>query len=329
MKAYHFNDGLEQLATQVRGDEHIYLGVRPQEFHAGNMLTMVAYPLLFCRAVANQGKSVRFSFYVFINDWEQDALDGPNPIDYPFNVYPLHTTFQYMPYRGNRAESTVDHWEPIIIGQIKRIQREFPEVTIVPVRNSAMKCNKRMRSAVLTTIRHPEIVADTLRKHASFTLLDEPIVYALAVCPACTYVRGKTTVTDQQNKPEITHHCDQCGTVTVGDYEAFDYWFYHKPLALPRIQHYAIDICITGSDHYNEGDHAVRQELMERYGIDVPVPVTLYAPVLIGSDGRKMSKSKANYFSLPFTKIMQLAQQHKNEAEILPLTDTNGSQIKS
>jgi len=76
MKPYFLHQGLLELAPTLEGGENIYLGVRPYAFHAGNIVAMVIYPLLLCEEVEKLGKKAQFSFFVFINDWEQDRLAG-------------------------------------------------------------------------------------------------------------------------------------------------------------------------------------------------------------------------------------------------------------
>lgn len=96
MKPYFFQTGIKQLAQEITGKENIYLGIKPYGFHAGNMLPFVLYPMLLCEEVKKLGKEPEFNIFIFINDWEQDRLAGPNVKSYPFNVFPENTTFQYV-----------------------------------------------------------------------------------------------------------------------------------------------------------------------------------------------------------------------------------------
>jgi hypothetical protein len=105
MKPYFLYDGIIELAQTLAGTENIYLGIRPYAFHAGNMVTMVVYPLLLCREIEKLGKEAQFNFFIFINDWEQDRLAGPDTKTYPFNIFPLNTTFQYATNPDNPSKN--------------------------------------------------------------------------------------------------------------------------------------------------------------------------------------------------------------------------------
>lgn len=290
MKPYFCLSGIKDLAQDLKGNENIYLGVRPYGFHAGNMSTLVAHPILLCKELLILGKIPRFNFYLFINDWEQEKLDGVDPQLYPFNILPKHTTWQFMPDPIDSNYSIVDFWEPIIKNNVQIITHYFPKTKINAVRNSSMKLFPLMKSCLLKTIKKPEIVSTALRQYTNRKILNNAI-YASAVCPECKAARGITRVA---NHDRIIHVCTNCQVKCSGKYEDFEYWFYHKPLALPRIGTYCIDLCITGLDHYQEGDYQVRQKLLEEYKINVAPPKTLYTPVILGRNNLTMGKSKGN-----------------------------------
>src|SRR3989344_4571671 len=75
MKPYFFQKGIEELAHEVKGNENIYLGIRPYGFHAGNMLAFIIYPLLLCEEVRKMGVIPSFNIFIFINDWEPIILE--------------------------------------------------------------------------------------------------------------------------------------------------------------------------------------------------------------------------------------------------------------
>lgn len=289
MKPYFYNNGIKKLAKEITGEENIYLGIRPYGFHAGNMLSHVVYPILLGQELAQRGIEPKFNIYIFINDWEQGGLAGPDLKKYPFNIYPKDFTFQYMRDPKNPNINIVDYWEPIIVENVKNIQTYFPKINIKSVRNSAMKDHPIMKKYLLYTIGNPHVVANILKKTRK-TVLDKPISYALAVCPKCNKVRGETILKEEK----IIHRCFNCNNKTEGDYFDFDYWFYHKPLALPRLEIYNINICITGVDHYDEGDFIIRKELIKAYGSKAKYPKTLYTQLILARDGNVMEKSKGN-----------------------------------
>lgn len=309
MKTYFFQKGIRQLAKEITGKENIYLGIRPYGFHAGNMLPHVLYPVLLSEEVKRIGKKPEFNLFVFINDWEQDGLAGPDVEKHPFNVFPKNTTFQYTSDPDHDNMNIVDRWEPIIVNQVKEVSRLFPGVKVRSVRNSQMKKSPVMRKHLLFTIQNPQILANILRKYTDKEVLREPLSYALAVCPDCKKTRGRTTY----SHGKVHHFCTDCHKDFSGDYLDFDYWLYHKPLALPRLEIFDIDICITGLDHYNERDFTVRQELIKQYGSKAKFPRTLYTQVVLGRDGNVMGKSRGNAETISIAELRDLFNKYPNE----------------
>jgi len=313
MSAFFLNKGIKDIANTLTGNENVYLGIRPYGFHAGNMLPLVVYPLLLCDELTKIKIEPRFTFFVFINDWEQDGLSCPDVKNYPFNIYPKNTTFQYMESKEKPLMNMVDYWEPVILENVKRIQQEYPSVRINSIRNSEMKYSPVMKKYLLLTIKKPNIIANILRKHTKNKVLKRPLAYAMAICPNCQKAKGESKV---EKEDMIIHTCEHCGKVTKNIYENFDYWFYHKPLAIPRLEVYDIDICITGLDHYNEGDYTSRQELIKAYKSKAKMPKTLYTPIVLGKNGRVMGKSRGNTEVIDTKYLQKLVKKNKNKEYI-------------
>lgn len=315
MKPYFHYQGICDLAETLTGNERIYLGIRPYGFHAGNATTLVVYPYLLCKELERLGKMPHFTFYVFLNDWEQESLDGPNPKLYPFNVMPKFTTWQYVKDPVDEKRSAVDFWEKVIINNINLVKHYYPNVNIIPSRNSQMKFYPEMKSTIYKTINHPEILMKILKKYTNKDILSEPAIFASAVCPYCHAARGVTSGNMSENT--IFHLCGVCGKNTDGKYDDFDYWLYHKPLALPRIVAFNIDVCITGLDHYDEGDFVVKQKLLESYGFKYKYPKTLYSSSIFGMDGNVMGKSKGNAKLIDLDKLINLILSQKDSKKII------------
>jgi lysyl-tRNA synthetase class I len=197
-----------------------------------------------------------------------------------------------------------------------KVKDKFPHIKVKCIRNSSMKNNLKLKYYLLKTIKEPHIVLNAIKKYTNKKTLNSPISYAMAVCPKCHLVRGKT---DVMKKDVIRHFCGACGSVSEDNYEKFDYWFYHKVLALPRLDIFNIDLCITGLDHYNEGDFLVRKKLIEDFGNNIKLPKTLYAPTILGSDGRQMGKSKGNDVSIEIDDLVNLISSHDGDKIIIPL----------
>lgn len=310
MEAFFYLNGIKKLSKKISGEENIYLGIRPYGFHAGNMLTLVVYPMMLCQQLQTLGIEPKFNIYIFINDWEQDGLAGPNLKDYPFNIYPQNTTFQFIKMKNNTY--LVDYWEPIIYENIARINKHFPRVKITTIRNSSLKTNPIMKKHLIFSINNPHIIANILRKHTKKNLLDKPLSFAMAVCPECNKVKGNS----KYFRGKIHHYCNNCNKLSINNYEYFEYWYYHKPLAIPRIEIFNIDICITGSDHYKEGDFKIRKSLIEKFNSKSNYPLTLYAPILYGRNGEIMGKSKGNYEDIKFNQLIKLVKKYTNQTAV-------------
>lgn len=301
MKPYFLFDGITQLAKELSGNENIYMGIRPYGFHAGNQLAFMVYPYLLCEELEKYGKNAKFNFHIFLNDWEQDSLEGPDLKKYPFNVTPKNTTFQFLPSE-EKDKSMVEYWEPIIVKNVKEALADFSNVSIIPVRNSQMKKFPLMKNVIINTIKNPKLIWETLKKHSGKQMTNSPCVYCTAICKECNSAKTETVVEESK----ILAHCLSCNSKNIGNYDSFEYWLYHKPLALPRIAHYNIDLCITGLDHYNEGDFISRKELFKVYGIDLKYPKILYTPTVLGADGNQMGKSKKNDIYIDFQNLLTI-----------------------
>jgi len=276
---YLYYCGLKQLASEMRGDEKIHMGIRPFGFHAGNILALVAYPFLLCEALEALQKHVNVEFIISINDYEQDALAGPDIRAFPFNIYPEFTSLKFAK-DPNTGHIYVDHWQPIIEKNLLELKKYFPNVQFNFIRNSELKSEPEFKRLLL----------DTIRKLTGKIVLDEPLQFAGILCPTCHAAAGKTTVTDER----ISWKCDHCSYQCDGVYEDFDYWWHHKPLLIARLKIYQVDITLSGGDHYQEGDFEVRQGFIDRYYSNFKTPKMLFTPIMIAENGLKMSKSRKN-----------------------------------
>ncbi|MBI4185662.1 hypothetical protein HY524_01260 [Candidatus Berkelbacteria bacterium] len=291
MKPYLYFQGLLDLAQEVDGSETIHVGIRPYGFHAGNTVALVIYPLLFCKYVQQAGTPVRFTFIVSINDWEQDALTGPDFRRYPFNIQPSNTTIYYLPDEEGCCASLIDHWQPRIEQEMRRITDQFPNVTLKFIRNSMLIDDPFSRQLLIRTITHPREFFELFKANSDKETLDAPIQYATATCPVCHSARGETVCVDADT---VTVKCVMCQSKTTGRMEDFQYWWYHKPLLLARLKAFDVQLTLSGGDHFTEGDFNIRRALIERYAPSYIEPRMLFTPTLIAENGQKMSKSRNN-----------------------------------
>ena len=313
-KAFFYNQGLENLSNSMKGNENIYLGIRPYGFHAGNKIPFLVYPYLICKHLEARGIAPALKLWLFINDWEQDAFDTTvvDNSQHPFNVIPKFTTFQFTGY-ADGGGGIVDYWETEIIQSVLLLKKHFSGIQIRTVRNSHMRDNPAMKDVVLKTISNPQLVRNVLQQATGKIILDTPLSYCKPICPKCRAAKTESTV---HGEDEISLTCTHCGLEGSYNYHLLHYWLYHKPLALPRIQEFKIDICITGGDHYREGDFDSRSQLFKAYGMEIPNIRTLYTPTLVGRNGLPMGKSKGNYEDLDFDFLLQLIGEQKDKSHV-------------
>lgn len=308
-KPYLLMDGLDEIARNFTGTEHIFLGIKPYGFHAGNKIPFVVYPLLLCKKMLEYGKEPCFSFFVFINDWEQDGFDKEciDMTKFPFNVYPRGTTYQF----SKTAE--VVYWTQKIVDSVSDIKSFFPNIQIKCVKNSEMRDMPYMKDVVLKTIQNPSLLSDIMKDLGYPIKKDFPHVYCTPICPECKSARTNAKV---MNGDYIALECTTCRH--KGEYSYYDlyYWLYHKILALPRIKTFEIDLCISGLDHYLEKDFDSRNALYKAYNIKMKPTYILYTNKLLGRNGLQMGKSRNNYEDLDVEQLQKLVLEYPNSMEI-------------
>lgn len=315
---YLSNSGLKRLAKEVTGSERIHMGIRPCGFHAGNLTALYVYPYLFCEEVKRLGKPVNFTFFLSINDYEQDELDGPDYRRYPFNVFPKKTILYYSPDPDGCHEFVIDHWLPIIKKSILHLKNNFPDIQVYFVRNSELKADLKFKEILTSTLRNPLEQADIYRRFTDKEILDSPIQYAGAVCPICKKTKGVTRA-HRVNGEYIRWDCGTCGISLNAPYNHYDYWFYHKPLFIARLSIFNIDITFSGGDHFSEGDFLTRREFIKRFNPGLETPKMFFAPLLLAEDGEKMSKSRRNVkFGDPKKLIEFCRDTNMDEIKISP-----------
>lgn len=290
---YLFNDGMRKLAFEVVGSERIHMGIRPCGFHAGNVVALYVYPFLFCEEVERLGKTANFTFFVSINDYEQDELDGPDYRTNPFNIGPKLSTLGYTPDPEGCHEYIVDHWLPVIKKSLLKLKERFPSIQIYFVKNSDIKSDIKFKEILNSTLRNPFEQAEIYKRFTDKEVLAMPLAYASVVCPICKRTKGKTT-TDRANYEYIKWDCGTCGISLDAPYDHYDYWFYHKPLFTARLCIFNIDISFSGGDHFSEGDFQIRKEFIKRFNPGLKIPKMLFTPLVLSLDGEKMSKSRSN-----------------------------------
>lgn len=313
---YLYNEGLDKLVNDVSGSERIHMGIRPFGFHAGNLVSLYVYPYLFCEKVEKIGKPVNFIFFVSINDYEQDELDGPDYKKYSYNIYPKSTTLGYLKDPLMCHELNIDHWFPLIKSSISKLKDRFPDIQIYFVKNSELKNDLKFKEILTSTINNPIEQLDIYKRFTKKEILPSPIQFAGVVCPLCKKTKGKTTL-DQVNDGYIKWECITCGISLNQPYTNFDYWFYHKPLFTARLSIFNIDIAFSGDDHFSDGDFHIRQEFIKKFNPSLKVPKMFFAPLVLTEDGNRMSKTQKNTkFGIP-NKLIDFCRNNLNKEILL------------
>lgn len=326
-KPYLYLAGLKKLAKETLGTETVHVGIRPYGFHGGNVMALVIYPMLLCEFTEKAGKKARFKFIVSINDWEQDVLSGPDPRKYPFNVFPGKTILKYTPDDQGCCESVVDHWEPVIKKCVNSIRKKNPDVSIQFIRNSKMRRPKFSKELLWETLTDPYKQFEIYTKVPGKEFLQRPILYAAPVCPTCKTAVRNYSVAGTHKLKLACAVCDAGGSYPIAE---LDFWWYHKPLLLARMNAFKIDITISGGDHFSEGDFMIRRELIKEYCPHLKEPRMLFTPLVVLPNGEKMSKSRnnalfvdaatvlaqsRNNFCDTFTVVPSIISQNQNEQD--------------
>ena len=312
-KVYVGLPGVASLASEMQGDETIHIGIRPYELHAGNKLAIIAYPILICQELERLGKEPRLTFLLSLNDWEQRVLVGTNIYEYTFDVRPLDITIQYAT-EPDGTTLTAPFWGEKITDAMREITDRYPNVMIKPFFNSDLHRHEAMKSVVVQTLEKPQEIKDLMIEITKKPTDNSLVQFAATVCPSCHDANTRTDIQSGTFRVE----CTVCGHVANGQYEDFMYWLHHNPLFAARWKAFGFGYSLCGGDHLAEGDVEVRRALYRYFFNEEPPELGMvFSPILVGSDGNKMSKSRDNYFDASIDDILVAATQ---EGEKIHLT---------
>lgn len=314
-RPYLYLDGLKNLANDLIGNEKIHVGIRPYGFHAGNVLTIISYPKILCEEFKiKHDKEPEFNFILSINDWEQDALDGPDYKKFPFNIYPKNTSIQMIHSDASSSIKMTDYWEPIIENVFKYSLRDFPNLKINLFRNSSLKNTPAFKELLIETIKNPKKQYEIYKQYSKFEFLDSPILYGGVICTKCTSSHGFTNIYNDK----ILWKCIECGISEEKNYEEYEYWWYHKTLLVARMKHFKFDVLLSGGDHFNENDFQIRQALFREFIPEIKIPKMFFGAIVLSNiDGKRMSKSKDNSLFVDIEKLYDVAKNNYSESILI------------
>ncbi len=287
--------GLIQASKEMHGSETMGIGIRPFGFHAGNMTSIVAYPILLCEEMRKLGKEPHFDLHCFLNDIEQHSIVGhekdPDNDD-EANIYPAGKTLQFTLAPDGFEGSVVDYWQPLITNGVMEITKRFP-----CVRLSIHKTSDLKKMPIFTDIVHKAIVfadeiADLTEQHLCMPV-HRPADFVRAVCPAC-----KVPAKNTKNAEEVGSvflECQKCGKELVAPIDKLDWWLQHRIVTLPKLLvGSGFDVWMMGFDHYEQKETPVRLALAKMFGITAKNYTAIHAPLIHSFDGKKMGKSNHN-----------------------------------
>ncbi len=338
-----YRNGLKKMAKQIQGTEKVHIGIRPLGFHAGNKMALLVYPYLLCEEFEKTERRPAFQFFISLNDFEPNELKyleksprgkffykkisayGDNEPTYGSNIFCEETSIGNIPDHNGCCPTIVDHYEKVIQREVDDLfSNRFPSVKFRFVRNSELLSNIIFQKYLKLSIENPDEIAKIIQSSTNQAVLTDQAHYAGAVCPSCKKADGKTLLADEN---KIEFNCHSCGKVSNGGFEDFDYWIYHKPLLIPRLLIFKIDLCIRGGDHYQAGNVNVTSALLKRFEPGFNIPMTLITPVIVDEFGRKLSKSYGNTIDIPTRQLLDFAR--KANAPAFGTTQILGTTMKN
>jgi len=330
-KTYVCWKGLEEAAKDVKGDEKISIGIRPYGFHAGNELTLFVYPWHFCNLVKRLGKEPKFTFFISLNDMEPERLKYLYPdkntgyyykkeeltlkeeVPFEYNIFPRDTSFQYTADKEGCCNSMAEHWSKIIEAKVLRLKEDFPLLTFQFIKSSSIKNDPLYKKALKLGIEHPEVLGRIASQHEKVCFEDGCLSWAGAICPTCHSAQGKTMISGET----ITFECSDCGEKYAGSMNKTSFWMHHMLLLAPRLKLFGIDLFFRGYDHYACNHISINEQLYEALCGEILDIKTIVPPLIVGADGKKMSKTWSNEKVLNTQKLKSLAEACKGEKLVL------------
>lgn len=122
-----------------------------------------------------------------------------------------------------------------------------------------------------------------------------PAEFARAVCNSC-YEPVPTTSISQG----IVYVNCRCGNNTKDNFEKFDYWMNHNLLGITKLSpDYNFSLWMLGYDHKQYHSGAVKERIIDEFGLAAKSCSRVYAPLILREDGKKMGKSNGNVGYIP------------------------------
>ncbi|MBI2941667.1 MAG: hypothetical protein HYY04_14635 [Chloroflexi bacterium] len=303
MTRHFFASGLHELAASLPEDAVVHAGARPYGLHAGNRLPIVVYPILLAEELRRLGHAGGYRHLVTLNDWDTDGLvHAPG---YPVNFIPRGRSFQHQVDPAGCCASLVDHWERQLGMELRPLTDRHPEVAVEIRRVSSYRAVPAFADTLRFGLTHP----DELGRRAASAFgvpVDCPRAQlAGAVCPGCHSIDGMTSYDPMGDR--VSFGCRQCGAATEDVFTRFDYWLYTHLVGAAKCRAADPDAWIFGGDFVEHRAIDFLERTVELLQGRPPRMMSLFTPVLLGSDGEKMSKSRRNLLDVPLDWLVSRA----------------------
>src|SRR5436190_11749642 len=135
-----YREGLRNVVETLKGNEVIYSGIRPYDYHAGNRIVLAVYPHLLARSMAQRGVNPRFRYVITLNDLEPSVFDG-------LAFRATGPSYQF----ATAVDAIIDKLEADLI----HLRREFPDVVIEYFRSSDMVRTPHFERATQILLQDP------------------------------------------------------------------------------------------------------------------------------------------------------------------------------
>ena len=324
---FKFYVGLKKIAKNITGSEIITIGIRPFGFHAGNEIALLTYPLILCDLVKKRGIKPKFTFIISINDMEPHSLkylffdnnDRPvyktylesinenNP--YEYNIFPNRSSFQFTCDDKKCHNNIAEHWEEVIYMKLDLLKNSFPKVKIIFVQSSKLKNNKVFKKIIIDAIKFPRKFAELIKKYEPILDKKEFLNFAGAICNNCGSAQGVTKIIGNK----VRFCCMNCKTISCALYENIEFWAHHLLILPARLKIFNVQIAIRGYDHYERHHIEINNDIYEKLFAEQLLLKTVITPMVMGADGKKMSKSRGNDTKLNSKLLVKLAQKCRNK----------------
>jgi hypothetical protein len=305
-----YREGLQQVAETLKGDEVLYSGIRPYDYHAGNRIVLAVYPHLLARSVAARGVKPRFRYVITLNDLEPSAYDG-------LALRASGPSYQI----ATVVDAIIDKLETDLV----HLRREFPDVVIEYFKSSDMVRTPHFERTTQILLQDPmELMRLYFREEILAQMPREMVAgseFFGLVCPTC-----KVPVPARQAPRLGDATCQGCG-VALAARGAMHYWLYFIPLLALKLRVVQPDVALLGGDYLEPDEMAplLKQpckldEILELYGmLDAGRPLTfLVPPLLMGKDNQKMSKSLGNVTAYRYDEVLAACGSIKGPRFAIP-----------